>query len=181
MSQGKRVLLGRITGAQGLKGEVVVHSFAAAPEDIAAYGPLQTGNGARAIELTVVRVAEKGVIARVAGVSDRTAAEALKGTELWVDRARLPETEDGAYYYADLVGLAAVAPGGGLLGEVVAVQNYGAGDLLEIRLAGRRQTELVPFQDAFVPEVDITGGRVVVVLPETGEDEEPEAEGKEGT
>lgn len=174
MSGARRVLLGRITGVHGLKGEVVVHSFTEVPEDITAYGPLQAGTGERQVSLTVVRVAEKGVIARVTGVSDRTAAEALKGTELWVDRALLPDAGEGAYYHADLIGLAAVSPEGVQIGEIVAVQNYGAGDLLEIRLAGKRQTDLVPFQDAFVPEVDIAGGRVVVVMPGSGPDEDPD-------
>lgn len=171
MSGARRVLLGRITGVHGLKGEVVVHSFTGAPEDIAAYGELHAGKGERTVALTVVRVAEKGVIARVAGISDRTAAEALKGTELWVDRERLPVVEEGEYYHADLIGLAAVSPEGARLGEIVAVQNYGAGDLLEVRLTGKRQTELVPFQDAFVPEVDIEAGRVVVVIAGESKDE----------
>jgi 16S rRNA processing protein RimM len=168
----RRVLLGRITGAQGLKGEVVVHSFAEVPEDIAAYGPLADAEGVRTFDLKVVRIAEKGVIARVGGISDRTAAEALKGVELWVDRERLPEAEEGTFYHTDLIGLRAVTSGGEPVGQVVAVQNYGAGDLLEIRLEGTRQTELVAFTDAFVPEVDLAGGRVVVVLPEANDDPE---------
>lgn len=176
MSGARRVLLGRITGVHGLKGEVVVHSFTEVPEDIAAYGPLQAGTGERQVSLQVVRVAEKGVIARVAGVSDRTAAEALKGTELWVDRALLPDAEAGTYYHADLIGLSAVSPNGVAIGEIVAVQNYGAGDLLQIRLTGKRRTELVPFQDAFVPEVDVAAGRVVVVMPEEAENEEGKSE-----
>jgi 16S rRNA processing protein RimM len=169
VSRPERVLLGRITGAQGLKGEVVVHSYADRPEDIAAYGPLSDAEGQRTLELTVVRVAEKGVIARVAGIGDRTQAEALKGTELWVERARLPETQEGEFYHADLVGLRAVAPDGTEIGEVVAVQNYGAGDLLEIRLANTRRTELVAFTDAFVPEIDVGAGRVVVRMAETSD------------
>ena len=168
MSGGERVLLGRISGAQGLKGEVVIHSFAEHPEDIAAYGPLSDAEGRRTFELNVVRVAEKGVIARVAGVADRTEAERLKGTELWIERERLPEADEGEFYYADLVGLRAMAPDGSEIGEVVAVQNYGAGDLLEIRLEGTRRTELVAFTDAFVPEVDLEAGRVVVRLAGDG-------------
>ena len=171
MKSEKRVLLGRITGAHGIRGEVVVHSYTAIPEDIAAYGPLLAGTGNRRLELDVVRVAEKGVVARVSGIRDRTAAEALKGTELFVERERLPAAERDEYYHVDLIGLAVASPSGESLGAVVAVQNYGAGDLLEIRLDGKRQTELVPFQDAFVPEVDVAGGRVVVVLPKEIDDE----------
>jgi 16S rRNA processing protein RimM len=159
-----RILLGRIAGAHGLKGEVLVHAFTAAPEDIAAYGALEDASAERTLAVRVVRIGEKGVIARIEGVEDRTAAEALKGTELWLARERLPPPEAGEFYHADLIGLAAFAPDGTPVGTVVAVQNYGAGDLIEIRLAGSRRTELVPFTDAFVPEVDVAGGRVVVVL-----------------
>ena len=107
----------------------------------------------------------KGVVARVAGVADRNGAEALRGTALYAPRARLPEAEEGEYYYADLAGLRADDEAGNRIGSVVAVQNYGAGDLLEVRLDGQSVTELIPFTDAFVPVVDIAGGRVVVVMP----------------
>jgi 16S rRNA processing protein RimM len=173
---GPRVLLGRIAGAHGLRGEVIVHAFTASPGDIAAYGPLGDVAGAHSWRLTVVRVTDKGVIARLSGVTDRTAAEALKGTELWVERRSMPKPEDGEFYHADLVGLAAVAPDGATIGTVVGVHNFGAGDLLELRLPEGRRTELVPFTEAFVPEVDIAGGRIVVVMPAiegTDPDEEP--------
>jgi 16S rRNA processing protein RimM len=173
-----RVLLGRIAGAHGLKGEVIVHAYTEYPEDIAAYGALCDAEGAREIELDVVRISEKGVIARVKGVRDRTQAEALKGMELWTSRERLPDVEDGAFYHADLIGLDAFAPDGRQVGKVVAVPNYGASDLLEIRLAGSRRTELIAFTEDFVPEVDIAGGRVIVRLP--GADDEG-AEGEADT
>ena len=171
VSGAERVLLGRIGPAHGLKGEVVVHSFTEAPEDIAAYGPLLTGDGDRRLQLDVVRVSDKGVIARIAGVADRTAAEAFKGTELWIERARLPPPPEGEFYYTDLVGLEAVSPDGQPVGTVVAVQNYGAGDLLEVRLQGSRRTELLPFTDDFVPQVQIAAGRVVIRLPEASADD----------
>ncbi len=113
-----------------------------------------------------------GVVARLEGVSDRNAAEALKGVELYVDRDKLPAAAEGEFYHADLIGLAAVDPQGKRLGEIVAVQNYGAGDLLEIRLTGAGKTELVPFTEATVPEVDIAAGRVVVAMPAASGDEE---------
>ena len=167
------ILLGRITGAQGIRGEVVVHSFAATPEDIGSYGPLSDAAGARSFKLKVVRLTPKGaVIARIAGVDDRTAAEALKGVELYVARDKLPAPDDGEFYHADLIGLAAVAPDGTTIGDVVAVQNYGAGDLIEIRLPGGRSTELVPFTDSFVPLVDIAAGKVVIVMPVVMPDDE---------
>ena len=175
MKNEARVLLGRITGAHGLKGEIVVHAYTEYPEDIGAYGILSDGDGRREIELEVVRITEKGVIACAKGVNDRTQAEALKGMELWAPRERLPEVEDGAFYHADLIGLDAFAPDGRRVGKVVAVPNYGASDLLEVRLEGSRRTELIAFTEDFVPEVDIARRRVVVRLPGT-DDEGTEGE-----
>ncbi len=162
-----RVLLGRITSAQGIKGEIVVASFTADPGDIVAYGPLTDAEGKRQFSLRVVRVSDKGLVARVEGVDDRTTAEKLRGTELWIERHRLPAATDGEYYHIDLIGLKVVAPDSKPIGEIIAVENFGAGDLLDIRLAGSGKTELVPFTDACVPEVDIAGRRVVVHFPET--------------
>jgi len=155
-----RICLGVIVGVKGLRGEVRVKSFAERPADVAAYGPLSTDDG-RAIALTVTGSAQGVVIARIKGVADRTAAEGLKGTKLYVDRAALPETQDGTYYHADLVGLAAVLPSGDALGKIVAVHNFGAGDLFEVEMADGR-TELVPFSDAAVAEVDLGGGKVTI-------------------
>lgn len=158
----RRVLLGRITSAHGIRGEVAVLTFTGEPGAIADYGPLEDAEGRRQIELQVVRVTDKGVVARIKGIADRTGAEALKGLELWIARDRLPQPDSGEFYHADLIGLVAVGEAGQRIGEVVAVQNYGAGDLIEIRLAGSRRTELLPFTDAFVPEVDLALRRIVV-------------------
>lgn len=157
-----RILLGRIVGAHGIRGEVVIHSFAAAPEDVAAYGPLSGVDGTRTFKLSGVRATAKGVVARVAGVGDRNAAEALKGTELYIARERLPAPEPDAFYVSDLIGMTVIDPAGAVIGVVVDAPNYGAGDLLEIRKTGVAQTELIPFSDAFVPEVDLAQRRVVV-------------------
>jgi 16S rRNA processing protein RimM len=173
----QRVLLGRIVAAHGIRGEVVIDSYTSAPENIGAYGPLASEDGGAEFSVQVVRVTPKGgVVARIAGVGDRNAAEALRGTALYALRERLPAAEEGEYYYADLVGLAAEDESGAAIGEVVAVQNYGAGDLLEVRLAGQQVTELIPFTDAYVPIVDIAAGRVVVVMPQSGPDDEDENE-----
>jgi len=168
---GKRILLGRIAGAHGIRGEVLIRVFTARPEDIGAYGPLSDG-AVRTFQIESARATAKGVVARLAGVADRTGAEALKGTELYVDRDRLPAAGEGEFYHADLIGLAAVDPEGRPVGEIVGVHNYGAGDLLELRLAGARATELVAFTEAFVPEIDLTARRVVVVLAGPDEAEE---------
>ena len=124
----------------------------------------------RTFEIRVVRVTPKGVVARVKGVTDRTAAEALKGTELFTTRENLPDPDDDEFYHADLIGLAAIGPDGAAIGTVTAVANHGAGDVIEIALAGSRQTELIPFTKAFVPEVSIAKGQILVHLPESSDD-----------
>jgi 16S rRNA processing protein RimM len=174
--QPARILLGRIAGAHGIRGEVLVHTYTEAPENIGAYGALSDAGGARQFKLKVVRVTPKGVIAHVAGVADRNAAEVLKGVELYVERSRLPAAADGEFYFADLLGLTAVDADGKTIGSIVSVQNFGAGDLLEIRLTGSSKTELVPFRDAFVPEVDLTARRVIVLLPSAMADGDAEGE-----
>lgn len=172
MDRGELVLLGRITDAHGLKGEVKIASFTARPEDIAAYGPLTTADNSRRFEIASLRSASSGVvIAQLTAVTDRTAAEKLKGTELYVAREALPAPEEGEFYHSDLMGLPARTPNGELIGEVVAVHNFGAGDLLEIRLSGASRTELVPFDEANVPKVDLQERYAVIVFPD-GEDKE---------
>ena len=167
----KPVLLGRITGAHGIRGDVIVQSFTDDPLSIGAYGTLATKDGARSFEISAKRLGSKGVVARIKGIDDRNAAEALKGVELYVSRQQLGDAEDGAFFYADLVGLAVDDPDGIRVGEVVAVENFGAGDLLEVRLTGRKKTEYVAFTHDFVPVVDIEGGRVVVVVPSEAKDD----------
>ena len=169
-----RVLLGRIASAHGIRGEELVHTYTEAPESIGAYGALSDANGSRHFTIKVARITPKGVIARVVGVADRNAAEALKGIELYVDRARLPAAAEGEYYHADLVGLTAVDGEARTIGRIIAVQNFGAGDLLEIRLTGSSKTELVPFRDAFVLEVDLAARRAVVLLPSSAPDDAAE-------
>ncbi len=171
-----RILIGRIKGAHGIRGEVLVTSFAAAPEDLGGYGPLESEDRSSAIELHVIRVTPKGVVARVAGVADRNAAEALAGFDLYIRRDRLPEPEPDEFYHADLIGLEAVTAEGRVLGQIIDVPNYGAGDLLEIRLEGGRKSELLPFTEAYVPSVDLAGRRVTVVLPTFAEDDGPHTE-----
>jgi 16S rRNA processing protein RimM len=160
-----RILLGRAIGAHGIRGDVLIKTFTQAPENIGAYGVLTDASGVGRFTIKVVRVTPKGVVARIGGVATRDAAEALQGVELFVERNRLPPAGEGEFYYADLVGLTAVDCNARAIGTVVAVHNYGAGDLLEIRLDGAAKTELVAFTDRFVPTVDVTAGRIVVVLP----------------
>jgi 16S rRNA processing protein RimM len=158
------VLLGEIGGAQGLKGEVRLRSFTAEPGAIADYGPLEDETG-RMVEIESLQVTPKGLIARLKGVTTREGAEALTRTKLYVPRDRLPERGEEEWYHAELIGLAAFAPDGAQLGSVLAVHNFGAGDLIEIA-PPEGATLLVPFTRDAVPEVDVEGGRLTVVLPE---------------
>lgn len=170
----RRVLLGHVTGAHGVRGAVLVRSYTAEPEAIAAYGVLEDEAGRPLFALAVEGATAKGLICRIEGVDDRTGAERLKGAALYVPRDRLPPPEEGAYYHADLVGLAAVTEAGAALGEVVQVLNYGAGDILEVRPEGAKRTELYPMTEAVVREVDVAGGVVVIAPPD-----EVEAKGEE--
>ena len=163
---GRRVCVGAIGGARGLKGEVWVRSFTAAPEDVAAYGVLSDAAGKRQFTLKVVGRGAGGVIARIAGIGDRAAAEALKGIELFVERAALPPPADDEFYFADLIGLTAeradpAGQAGHRLGWVEDVHDFGAGAVLEVRLAAGGAA-MVPFTRAAVPSVDLAAGRVLI-------------------
>jgi 16S rRNA processing protein RimM len=161
----ERVLLGEIGAAQGLKGEVRIRSFTQDPGAIASYGPLEDEQG-RLVEIESLRVTPKVLIARVKGVTTREGAEALARTRLYVPRTRLPAREEDEWYHADLVGLAVIGKDGAALGTVIAVLNFGAGDLIEVRPAAGGESLIVPFTEETVPEVDIAAGRLMLVPPE---------------
>jgi len=163
------VLLGHIGAAHGLKGEVRIESYTSDPVDIASYGSLTGTDSVRVFHIVSLRPLKGGaVIATLKGVSDRSAAEALRGEKLYVPRERLPAPDKDEFYHADLIGLAAVNIDGERIGEIVAVQNFGGGDLLEIRLDGTRKTEYAPFTEAFVPVIDIAAAEVTVIIPKPG-------------
>lgn len=166
----RMILIGRITAAHGIKGEVVIASRTARPEDVAAYGPVSDAEGKRQFTIQSARAASKGVIARIEGIADRNAAEALKGTDLYVPRDRLPPPAEGEYYAGDLIGLEASDPNGTRLGRIVDVPNYGAGDLLDIDPGDGSQSFLVVVSEDTVRDVDIAGGRIVVDVPKDAED-----------
>ncbi len=174
-----RIVIAHVTSAHGIRGDVVLKTHMDDPHDLTGYGPLTDEAGTRRFEIKSLRVTAKGVVVHFKGVEDRTTAEGLRGVGLFVDRAALLPAEDGAFYHVDLIGLAAVDAAGAVVGKVVAVQNFGAGTLLEISRSGVRETEYVPFTDAFVPEVDIAGGRVIVVMPVMVGEPEPKDDGDE--
>lgn len=159
-----RVCVGAVTGARGLKGEVRIKSFTADPEAIAAYGPVTDKAGGRRFVLRVTGRVKGALIARLDGVEDRDAAEALKGTELYVPRSALPETDASTFYHADLVGLSVTTADGDDLGTVKAVHNFGAGDVLETTGKGAPGA-MLPFTDTVVTSVDLEAGRITVTPP----------------
>jgi 16S rRNA processing protein RimM len=168
---GRRVVIARIGAAHGIRGEVRVKSFTAAPMDAVGYGPLEASDGRRFTAAAARPIGSDMLVVRFDGVTDRNAAERLNGLDLSVPRDRLPKPGDGEFYHADLVGLPAVTPDGAVVGTIVAVPNYGAGDLLEIAPPSGASL-LVPFTAGAVPEVDIAAGRVVVIPPAEQADEE---------
>jgi 16S rRNA processing protein RimM len=163
------LLLGECGRAHGLKGEVRLKSFTADPLAIATYGPL-IADGGRTLSFTTVRPAPGSapdlLIAQVEGVTSREEAEALNRVSLYLERDKFPPPDDDEFLLADLIGLAVQNATGDTLGTIVAVPNYGGGDLLEIKPAQGGATALLPFTLAFVPEVDVAGRRVVVDAPD---------------
>lgn len=150
-----------IGAAHGIRGELRVKTFTGDPLALGDYGPLHAKDG-RTFEVIDIRPANTVVVVRFKGVKDRTAAEALSGTELFIDRSMLPdEGDEEEFYHADLVGLIVRDDAGAAIGKVDAVHNFGAGDILEVSLAGRRGV-LIPFSRAAVPEVSVAGGFVRV-------------------
>ena len=158
------VCVGAIAGAFGVRGEARIKSFCAEPDDIADYSPLTTEDG-RAFELKLGRAIKGGYAARLSGVPTREDAEALKGTRLYAPRDRLPALPDDEFYHADLIGLEVVDTGGASLGKVRAVHDFGAGDVLDVL---GEQELMLPFTRDAVPTVDLTAGRIVADLSETG-------------
>ena len=179
MASDDRILLGRIGAAHGIKGEVRLKSYTDPVEAITEYGALEAAAGG-AFTFERWRVQKGALIARFTGVTDRNKAETLNGTDLYIARDRLPETDDGEFYHADLIGLLAIDTDGAETGRIVAVQDFGAGDLLEIKPDGTPSVFL-PFTEEAVPEIDIAAGRVVIDPPEGffggDDDDEPGPDG----
>jgi len=159
-----RVCVGAVAGAFGVKGEVRLKSFCADPRAIAGYGPLWSEDGARSFVVSLGASVAGGLAARLSGVQTREAAEALRGARLYADRSALPALGDDEFYHADLIGLTVADTGGAVLGQVAAVLNHGAGDILEVRRPGGAAL-LLPFTRAVVPTVDLAAGRIVADPP----------------
>ena len=161
-----RVLLGVVAAPHGVRGLVRIKSFTEDPIGVAAYGPLSDESGKKEYRVEALSAARGAVLARIEGVADRTAAEALRGLRLYVERERLPGTGEREWYEADLIGLGAVGRDGRDWGKVIAFHDFGAGRTMEVSGgSASRSSVMLPFTAEAVPEVDVEGGKVVVDPP----------------
>jgi 16S rRNA processing protein RimM len=158
------ICVARIGAAHGVRGAVKLWTFTEDPFAVKRYGPLATKDGARSFEVTHAREAKGHLVATLKGIATREDAERLNGIELYIAREKLPATDTDEYYHADLIGLAAVNAADEPIGRVVAIHNFGAGDIIEIA-PPHGATMLLPFTNAVVPTVDLAAGRVVIELP----------------
>ncbi|MBT8472951.1 MAG: ribosome maturation factor RimM [Marinicaulis sp.] len=164
MTKSERVCLGAIAGAHGVRGDFRVKYFTEAPENVAAYGPVETEDASRTFTLKFIREAKgEFAIFRAPEIKSREDAEAFKGARLYVSREVLPKPNEDEFYLDDLVGLKVVTENGEASGEVNAVYNFGAGDLLEIKnVPGRKGLHLIPFTRENAPKVDIAAATIVI-------------------
>ena len=159
-----QICIARIGAAHGVRGAVKLWTFTEDPLAVTQYGALATKDGSRAFEIATAREAKGHLVATLKGIATREDAERLNGIELYIARDQLPDTGDDEYYHADLIGLAAVDAAGEPIGRVIAIHNFGAGDIIEIA-PPHGATLLLPFTHAVVPSVDLANGRVVIELP----------------
>jgi 16S rRNA processing protein RimM len=171
---GVQICVARIGAAHGVRGAVKLWTFTEDPMAVMQYGPLATKDGARKFEVAHAREAKGHLVATLKGVATREEAERLNGLELYIPRSKLPATDADEYYHADLIGLSAVNAAFEPIGRVIAIHNFGAGDIIEIAPSDG-VTMLLPFSNAVVPTVDLAGGRVVIELPGEIEGDDPEA------
>jgi 16S rRNA processing protein RimM len=170
-----QICVARIGAPHGVRGAVKLWTFTEDPLAVKRYGPLMTKDGARQFEVMDAREAKGHLVATLKGIANRDEAEKLNGIELYVAREKLPDAEEDEYYHADLIGLAAVTSANEPLGRVIAIHNFGAGDIIEIAPPKGAPTMLLPFTNAVVPTVDLANGRVVIALPQEIEGEDANA------
>src|SRR5258705_7714045 len=166
------ICIARIGAAHGVRGAVKLWTFTEDPLAVQAYGPLVTKDGARSFEVATAREVKGHLVATLKGIATREDAERLTGIELYIAREKLPATDENEYYHADLIGLAAVDAAHEPIGRVLAIHNFGAGDIIEIAPT-QGATLLLPFTNAVVPTVDLANGRVVIELPAEIDGDDP--------
>lgn len=162
----KLVCVGKIIAAHGIKGAVKIKSYTEIPQSLVEYSPLYNKDGSEIFEIKSLSVNKDVIIAVVNGMNSRNDAELLKGRDLFADKALFSETEEGEFYQDDLIGLAAKTEDGEIFGKILAIHNYGGGDIIEIRMQNSQKTELFAFTGEIFPEVDIEDGYVVICPPE---------------
>ena len=167
-----QICIARIGAAHGVRGAVKLWTFTEDPLAVKAYGPLMTKDGTRQFEVATAREAKGHLVATLKGIATREEAERLNGIELYIAREKLPVPDEDEYYHADLIGLDAVTTANAPLGRVIAIHNFGAGDIIEIA-PPQGPTLLLPFTNAVVPTVDLAQGRVVVEMPKEIEGDDP--------
>ncbi|WP_310621934.1 ribosome maturation factor RimM [Flexibacterium corallicola] len=177
------ILMAQVGAAHGIRGEVRVKPFGDDPLSFADYGKLETADGQQKFKVKRARVQKTVVVTKFEGINDRNAAEALNGTKLYIARHKLPETEDeDEFYHSDLIGLSVIDGAGEPLGKVVSLENFGAGELLEVKPQSGG-TVYFPFTKAVVPAIDLEAGKVTVIPPEgffAAGEKEPETGGEDG-
>ena len=166
-----KVCVGTVSGPKGLDGSLRIRSYTTQPEDIISYGPVSDRTGENQYDIDILQSTKKGLVVKIGGIEDRDAAEAIKGLDLYVSRGSLPELDEGEFYFSDLIGLDAVNLNGSLIGKVKSVDNFGAGNVMELEMQDGNYLSL-PFSLDVVPVVDIPGGRVVVNLPNQSDTED---------
>lgn len=174
---GTRVCVAKFGAAHGVRGEIRLWPYTEEPLAVTTYGPLETQDGTRRFEIEAARASKDHLVARIKGISTRNDAERLNGLELYVAREKLPPTDDDEFYHADLIGLAAVTTDETPLGRIIAVHNFGAGDIIEIAAARGGESLLLPFSNAVVPTVDLKAGRAIVIPPAEIEGDDREQAG----
>ena len=166
------VIIGAVTSAHGVRGQFKVKPFTFVAEDVAAYGPVRLEDG-RWLKLKVKATAKHLLICEAEEIADRSAAEALRGQTLSVDRGMLPDLAEDEHYHADLLGLKVKTDDGTELGHVVGLHNFGAGEILEVAGSGSKktQTEMYPFYPPFLLDVDLGAGQITLAIGSSSSDE----------
>jgi 16S rRNA processing protein RimM len=172
LAQDSKICVAKIGAAHGVRGEVKLWPFTEDPLAVMQYGPLFTKDGARQFEVDRARAAKDHLVVALKGVNSRDDVEQLNGLELFIARDKLPAPEDGEYYHADLIGLAALDSAGETIGRVIAMHNFGAGDIVEIA-PPQGATLLLPFTNAVVPTVDLIAGHIIVTPPQEIDGDRP--------
>jgi len=159
----KLICVGIIAGAQGIKGHVKIKSFTQDIETFLEYGDLLNEDGSLFHKITPKHMAKGNLIAEVDGVASRTEAETLRNTKLYISRDQLPEPEDESFYHADLIGMEVRSIDNQKIGKILAVHNFGAGDMIEFMLDNADQSKMILFRKEFIPEIHIKDGYIVII------------------